>query len=55
MSKLIKKDDIENMAIEWYKNKVKIDKLKIENDKRADQLKAYSFKYNNILVENKCS
>ena len=51
---LIKKDDIEAVAIEWRKAKNKEDKYKLLKNKKADELKKYSKAYANIFVENQC-
>tara|TARA_Y100000004_G_C8742483_1_gene338937 strand:- start:252 stop:548 length:297 start_codon:yes stop_codon:yes gene_type:complete len=52
--KLIKKDEIENTAIEWRKLKNKVDKYTLLMNKKADELKKYSKAYANIFVENQC-
>lgn len=52
--KLIKKDDIEDVAIEWRKAKNKVDKYTLLMNKKADELKKYSKAYANIFVENQC-
>tara|TARA_R100000329_G_C7546544_1_gene193066 strand:+ start:44 stop:340 length:297 start_codon:yes stop_codon:yes gene_type:complete len=52
--KLIKKDEIEAVAIEWRKLKNKVDKYTHLMNKNADELKKYSKAYANIFVENQC-
>tara|TARA_R100001224_G_scaffold99903_1_gene70746 strand:- start:294 stop:593 length:300 start_codon:yes stop_codon:yes gene_type:complete len=51
---LIKKDEIEAVAVEWRKAKNKVDKYTLLMNKRADELKKYSKAYANIFVENQC-
>ena len=52
--KLIKKDDVEAVAIEWRKLKNKVDKYTLLMNDKADELKKYSKAYANIFVKNQC-